>query len=105
MDDADRRMTSQVGTSGARLLAMFLLDLAERCGVPDANGAIPLPLPLTQQERATMIGRARETVACALTVWRRIGMVSTHRIRIVIRNPDALREVADDPLQRESRGE
>jgi hypothetical protein len=42
-----------------------------------------------------MIGRARETVARALTVWRRDGVVLTRRMRIVITEPDALREVAE----------
>ncbi|MCO5972254.1 Crp/Fnr family transcriptional regulator [Actinoallomurus soli] len=95
MDDADRRMTSQVGTSGPKLLALLLLDLAERYGVPGAGGAVTLPLPLTQQELATMIGRARETVARALTVWRREGIVVTRRMRIVILRLDALRDIAE----------
>lgn len=95
MDDADRRMTSQVGTSGPKLLALLLGDLAERYGVPGQDGSVTLPLPLTQQELATMIGRARETVARALTVWRRDGIVVTRRMRIVIVRPQALREIAD----------
>jgi CRP/FNR family transcriptional regulator, cyclic AMP receptor protein len=95
MDDADRRMTSQVGTSGPKLLALLLLDLAERYGVPGADGAVALPLPLTQHELATMIGRARETVARALTVWRKNGVVGTQRMRILILDPEALREVAE----------
>jgi CRP-like cAMP-binding protein len=95
MDDADRRMTSQVGTSGPKLLALLLLDLAERYGAPGADGSVTLPLPLTQHELATMIGRARETVARALTVWRRDGVVLTRRMRIVIMDVDALREVAE----------
>jgi CRP-like cAMP-binding protein len=74
---------------------MLLLELAERYGVPGANGAITLPLPLTQQELATMIGRARETVARALTVWRRDGIVDTGRTRFVILTPAALRDVAE----------
>lgn len=95
MDDADRRMTSQVGTSGPKLLALLLMDLAERYGVPGPDKSITLPLPLTQQELATMIGRARETVARALTVWRRDGIVVTRRMRIVIADPSALRDIAD----------
>ncbi|MCO6007754.1 Crp/Fnr family transcriptional regulator [Actinoallomurus purpureus] len=95
MDDADRRMTSQVGTSGPKLLALLLLDLAERYGVPGGGGSVTLPLPLTQQELATMIGRARETVARALTVWRREGIVVTRRMRIVILRPDALHDIAE----------
>jgi CRP-like cAMP-binding protein len=95
MDDADRRMTSQVGTSGPKLLALLLLDLAERYGVPGGGGAVSLPLPLTQQELATMIGRARETVARALTVWRREGIVVTRRMRIVILRLEALRDIAE----------
>jgi CRP-like cAMP-binding protein len=95
MDDADRRMTSQVGTSGPKLLALLLLDLAERYGVPGGGDAVTLPLPLTQQELATMIGRARETVARALTVWRREGIVVTRRMRIVILRLDALRDIAE----------
>ncbi|GAA4601056.1 Crp/Fnr family transcriptional regulator [Actinoallomurus liliacearum] len=94
MDDADRRMTSQVGTSGPKLLALLLLDLAERYGVP-GGGTVTLPLPLTQQELATMIGRARETVARALTVWRREGIVVTRRMRIVILRLDALHDIAE----------
>jgi hypothetical protein len=42
-----------------------------------------------------MIGRARETVARALTVWRKDGVVVTQRMRILIRDPGALREVAE----------
>jgi len=95
MDDADRRMTSQVGTSGPKLLALLLLDLAERYGVPGPEGSVALPLPLTQHELATMIGRARETVARALTVWRKDGLVATQRMRILITDADALREVAE----------
>jgi len=95
MDDADRRMTSQVGTSGPKLLALLLLDLAERYGVRGPGDAVALPLPLTQAELATMIGRARETVARALTVWRRDGVVITRRMRIVISDLEALREVAE----------
>jgi CRP-like cAMP-binding protein len=95
MDDADRRMTSQVGTSGPKLLALLLLDLAERYGVPGPDGTVTLPLPLTQHELATMIGRARETVARALTVWRRDGVVLTRRMRIAIMDPGSLREVAE----------
>ena len=55
---------------------------------------------LTQHELATMIGRARETVARALTVWRKDGVVVTQRMRILIMNPSALRDVAeaDDDL-------
>lgn len=96
MDDADRRMTSQVGTSGPRLLAMLLLDLADRYGVPGQDDTITLPLPLTQQELATMIGRARETVARALTVWRRDDIVTTRRMRITILAPEALRDIAEE---------
>lgn len=95
MDDADRRMTNQVGTSGPKLLALLLIDLAERYGVPGQDGSVTLPLPLTQQELATMIGRARETVARALTVWRREGIVETRRMRIVITDPVALRDIAE----------
>ncbi|GAA0369342.1 Crp/Fnr family transcriptional regulator [Actinoallomurus spadix] len=95
MDDADRRMTSQVGTSGPKLLALLLLDLAERYGVAGGGGSVTLPLPLTQQELATMIGRARETVARALTVWRREGIVVTRRMRIVILRLEALRDIAE----------
>jgi CRP/FNR family transcriptional regulator len=84
-----------VGTSGPKLLALLLLDLAERYGVPGPGDAVALPLPLTQHELATMIGRARETVARALTVWRREGVVVTRRMRIVIMRPGALRQVAE----------
>lgn len=95
MDDADRRMTAQVGANGAARFAALLVDFAERYGVTGHDGTISLLLPLTQRELATMIGMARETVARAFTAWRQQGIVNTGRKRIVILDLDALREIAE----------
>lgn len=97
LDDADRRMTDQVGAGGDRRLARLLVDLADRYGVPQPDGSIGLGLPLTQLELATMIGMARETVARAYTRWRDAGIITTGRKRIDIHDLPALQAIADGP--------
>lgn len=94
LDDADRRMAAQATSDGPTRLAAMLVELGDRYGLPTPEHGIVLTMPLTQQELATSIGGARETVARALTTWRRGGIVSTGRKRITILDPPALRAIA-----------
>ena len=72
--------------SSARI-AKVLLQLDQQT---DNEGVINV----TQEELAQYVGLARQTVAQTLGEWRRVGWVETGRVRIVVKNKDALEKLA-----------
>ena len=76
----------------AARLAMLLADYAEREGVPQGTERVELVLSRTQDELATEIGTARESVSRALKQLRSKGMLLERRgSRLVVAAPDRLR--------------
>ena len=71
-------------------LAQTLLDLARDHGVKDAEGIL-LPLRLSQQDLANLIGVTRESVNLALADFRERGLVETDGRSLRLRRPDELR--------------
>jgi CRP-like cAMP-binding protein len=71
-------------------LAQTLLDLARDHGVKDAEGVL-LPLKLSQQDLANLIGVTRESVNLALADFRERGLVETDGRSLRVRRPDELR--------------
>jgi CRP-like cAMP-binding protein len=72
-------------------LAQTLLDLARDHGVKDAEGIL-LPLKLSQQDLANLIGVTRESVNLALLAdFRERGLVETDGRALRVRRPDELR--------------
>lgn len=72
--------------SSARI-AKVLLQLDQQA---DNDGVIKV----TQEDLAQYVGLARQTVAQALGQWRRVGWVETGRVRIEIKNREALDRLA-----------
>ncbi len=72
--------------SSARI-AKVLLQLDQQA---DNDGVIKV----TQEDLAQYVGLARQTVAQALGQWRRVGWVETGRVRIEIKNREALERLA-----------
>lgn len=72
--------------SSARI-AKVLLQLDQQT---DKEGVINV----TQEDLAQYVGLARQTVAQALGQWRRVGWVETGRVRIEIKNREALERLA-----------
>lgn len=70
-------------------LAQVLLELAEQHGVPDQEGVL-LPLKLSQQDLASLIGVTRESVNLALNELRKAGMVEQQGRHLRLRRPEAL---------------
>ena len=70
-------------------LAATLLDLARDRGVPDAHGIL-LPLKLSQQDLANLIGVTRESVNLALSDFRQRGLIAIEGRTIRLLQPDAL---------------
>lgn len=71
-------------------LAQILLDLGAEHGVKDSAGIL-LPLKLSQQDLANLIGLTRESVNLALADFRRRGLVEVDGRTIRILKPDELR--------------
>jgi CRP/FNR family transcriptional regulator len=78
--------------SAAEKLAMLLLDWNSRNG--DAKPEPRLTLRLTHEEIAQMIGTSRETVTRLFADLRKQQIVQTKGSTLVIRNTEALRDIA-----------
>ena len=66
---------------------LFLVDHHRR---PEGRD---ITIPISQHDLGQMIGASRETVNKQLALWRSAGILDTARGALVIRNPDALREL------------
>jgi CRP/FNR family transcriptional regulator len=53
-------------------------------------------IKVTQEDLAQYVGLARQTVAQTLGEWRRVGWVETGRVRIEIKNREALERLASE---------
>jgi CRP/FNR family transcriptional regulator len=76
-------------------LAGALVDLARRFGVPAERG-IEVPFPLAQQDLASMVGTARETVNRSLAALRAMGWIDGDGRRLVVIDASALRRFAQE---------
>ena len=74
-------------------LAQTLLDLARDHGVKDAEGVL-LPLRLSQQDLANLIGVTRESVNLALADFRSRGLVEMDGRALRLLRPEELRALA-----------
>ena len=75
-------------------LAVRLLELVERFGRPE-DGGTAIDARLTQQELADMIGTSRETLATTIGSLRERGVLDMHSQRVVVLDPDRLRQIAN----------
>ena len=84
---------SHVLASGPQRLACLLLDLVARHGRA-VDGALAAPLPLSQEEIASLIGASRSTVTRALQDWRSRQIIRTGQRHITILDQGRLRKIA-----------
>lgn len=75
-------------------LARVLGDIAAVCGT-EVDEGVMIPVPLTQTELATLIGAAPDSVQRASRHLRELGYIDTGYRRIVVRDPPALKALAD----------
>ncbi|MBI4504181.1 MAG: Crp/Fnr family transcriptional regulator [Chloroflexi bacterium] len=75
-------------------VAAFLLRFAEKCG-PVGDGDTDFDLPLSREDLAFLLGTSRETIIRALTRLTRAGVIASRGKRVCIRDPDALRRLAE----------
>ena len=80
-----------VETRGARLF----LTLAERMGVSTDAGTM-IPLPLSRQELADLLGTTLETTIRLMSRWQKEGLVTTEREGFVVPDLSALRRIGEE---------
>jgi CRP-like cAMP-binding protein len=76
-------------------VARALLRLARQVGQKEEDGIL-INLPLSREDLAEMIGTTLYTVSRILSRWEHQGLVKTGRERVLIRNPHALVDIAED---------
>lgn len=74
-------------------LAALLIELASRNGIKDPQG-IRLPMRLTREDMANMVGTTTETVIRIMSRFKQDDLVTGTANRLVIRNLDRLKTIA-----------
>lgn len=100
LDDADRRLQAHASADGAQRLAhllLYLTELSQQYDAPGPHGAIAIKPPLSQEELGSWVDASRETVARALKLWRRNGIVQTGWRRITVVDRPGLQVLAGVP--------
>lgn len=91
--EADRRRAEFVVLDVTGRVAQRLVELAATTGVPEEEG-IRIGIALSQRELAGWVGASREAVNKSLAQLEEMGLVSTARRRLVVKDADALRRRA-----------
>lgn len=76
-------------------IAQLFLNLSERMGKPGKGGAIEIPIALTRQEVADLVGTTVETAIRVLSRWGREGILVTGDKRFVLPSRERLLEIAE----------
>jgi CRP-like cAMP-binding protein len=79
-----------------RRIAHAILRLARQAGKPVEEGGLQIEFPLSRQDIAEMTGTTLHTVSRTLSAWEEAGYVEGGRQRIVIKDPRALRQIAEE---------
>jgi CRP-like cAMP-binding protein len=93
------RRIHDLSVSGAEpRLALVLDHLAYECGIrqpqEDGSMAVVIPVPLSRSDLAEIINTRVETAIRRMSEWRKQGIVETLDEGLLIRKPEAIREIA-----------
>jgi CRP-like cAMP-binding protein len=79
----ERRLEFATAESLPRVTSR-LLELAQRFGVDGPDGTHVVDMPISQEELASWAAASRESTARALRTLRELGLIETHRKRLVV---------------------
>jgi CRP-like cAMP-binding protein len=85
----NKRMADMTGSAEYRAARLFL-TLADRVGLPRENGVF-VPLPLSRQEIADLIGTTLETAIRLMSRWQKDNVVLTEKSGFLIPSIDGLK--------------
>ncbi len=91
--NVNRHMADLLGSVEYRAARLFQA-LAARMGQKRAEGLF-IPLPLSRQEIADLLGTTIETAIRVMSRWQKDGLVDTEKAGFLIRDPAALREISE----------
>lgn len=91
---ADQRRLEFATAESLPRVTSRLLELAERFGVASADGTLVVDMPISQEELASWAAASRESTARALRTLRELGLIETHRKRLVVLDAELLRQHA-----------
>jgi CRP-like cAMP-binding protein len=90
----NKRLADMTGSAEYRAARLFL-TLADRTGMPKAGGVF-IPLTLSRQEIADLIGTTLETAIRLMSRWQKDGLVSTEKTGFQIPSIEDLRAVTQE---------
>jgi CRP/FNR family transcriptional regulator len=91
----NRRLADMTGSVEYRTARLFS-TLAERIGQKRADGAVFVPLPLSRQEIADLVGTTIETAIRVMSRWQKEGVLETDKKGFRIRDPGVLAAMAPE---------
>jgi CRP/FNR family transcriptional regulator len=75
-------------------IAHLLLKLADRIGEEDEQTGITIPIVLSRQDIADLVGTTVETAIRVMSRWRKMGIVTNDNRGIVLRDRETLEDLA-----------
>ncbi len=87
----NKRLADMTGSAEYRAARLFL-TLSDRVGTKH-EGAVAIPLPLSRQEIADLIGTTLETAIRLMSRWQKEGLVITEKTGFVLPDAAKLREI------------
>jgi CRP/FNR family transcriptional regulator len=75
-------------------IAHLLLKLADRVGEDETSNGITIPIVLSRQDIADLVGTTVETAIRVMSRWRKMGIVINDKRGILIRDRETLEDLA-----------
>jgi CRP-like cAMP-binding protein len=94
LQDAHSRIRELSTEEVEQRVARAILRLVRESGEPTDDGVL-INFPITRQDIAEMTGTTLHTVSRLLSQWKEQGVVETGRRRVIVRNADKLRALAE----------
>ncbi|HMJ82706.1 MAG TPA: Crp/Fnr family transcriptional regulator [Vicinamibacterales bacterium] len=89
----NKRIADLMGSAELRAARLFL-TLADRVGIPRGSGTF-IPLPLSRQEIADLIGTTLETAIRLMSRWQKDDLVETEKSGFLIPSVSALKSMTE----------
>lgn len=90
----NKRLADMTGSAEARAARLFL-TLADRVGIQRGDGVF-IPLPLSRQEVADLIGTTLETAIRLMSRWQKDELVLTEKTGFAVPSAERLRELGTE---------
>jgi CRP/FNR family transcriptional regulator len=90
----NKRIADLMGSAELRASRLFL-TLADRVGIPRGSGTF-IPLPLSRQEIADLIGTTLETAIRLMSRWQKDDLIETGKSGFLIPRVDVLKSISSE---------